>query len=344
MTASVGNAPLRAAAQRGRSGGRVVRLVRYPEAGALAGAIVIFAFFAVFAGSKGFLSLTGTGNWLSDASEIGIGALGAGLLMAAGEFDLSMGSVLGAASGLFGLCVVQYGVPAWLAAVITLLAGALVGLINGVLVIKTKLPSFIVTLGTYFAVQGIALAAIKELTGVDPFTLNVTGATESVFAGTWHFFSVSIVWWVALGAVAHWVLRHTVFGNWIMATGGDVAVARSAGVRTDLVKLAAFVAASASAALVGIIQSVTVQSGNVASGQSYQFEFIIAAVVGGVLLTGGYGSVIGVFFGACIYGMADLGVFYTGWDTDWFQAILGGLLLAAVVTNTSFRRKAMTLR
>jgi simple sugar transport system permease protein len=137
------------------------------------------------------------------------------------------------------------------------------------------------------------------------------------------------------------VLNRTVFGNWIFATGGNPDAARAAGVPTDRVKVILFGAVGTSAALVGVIQAVEFHSGSAINGQGFVFQAPVVAVISGVLLTGGYGSVVGVFIGTLIYGIISVGIFYTGWPTDWVSLFLGGLLLLAVLGNNYFRSLAM---
>jgi simple sugar transport system permease protein len=340
LSPSSSGIPARAAGVRRPSLGR--RFAAHPEAGALAGTVVVFCFFAIVAGSSGFLTLKGTGNWISDASEIGIVAVGVGMLMIAGEFDLSIGSILGAATMTYAVSVGYYNLSPWLAAVVALAVSVLIGVCNGILVIKTGLPSFLVTLATLFIVAGLTLGITVALTGNTTVSTQITGPAEKVFAGQWNFFSTSIIWLLAIAVVAHVVLRHTAVGNRIYATGGDTILARAAGVRTNAIKVTLFAVAAACAGLVGIIQTTAVQSGDVARGADFQFTAIIAASIGGILLTGGYGAITGVILGALTYGMADIGVFYTGWNSAWFQVILGALLLVAVLSNNVIRRKAMS--
>ena len=318
------------------------RLLSHPESGALLGAVVIFCFFAVLAGDSGFLSLEGTGNWVSAAGEIGIVAIGVGMLMIAGDFDLSIGSNIGASTMTFAVGAGYYGMSPWLAAILAIVVSLMIGVGNGVLVIKTGLPSFLVTLATLFIVAGLTLGITVAVTGNTTVSTNITGTPNAVFAGEWNFFSASIIWFIVIAVVAHVVLRHTAIGNWIYATGGDAPLARAAGVRTNAVKISLYGVAGTCAGLLGVIQTIAVQSGDVGRGANFQFTTIIAATVGGVLVTGGYGAVAGVMLGALTYGMADIGVFYTGWNSAWFQVILGSLLLVAVLSNDALRRKAMS--
>ena len=132
----------------------------------------------------------------------------------------------------------------------------------------------------------------------------------------------------------------TTFGNWIYATGGNLPAARGAGVPVERVKVILFVATGVAAAFIGVLQGVEWNSGNSTYGQGYVFQAPIVAVIGGVLLGGGYGSVLGIFLGTAIFGVISTGIFYTGWSTDWIQLFLGCLLGAAVLANSYVRRFA----
>jgi simple sugar transport system permease protein len=144
--------------------------------------------------------------------------------------------------------------------------------------------------------------------------------------------------------VATWVLSRTKFGNWTFAVGGDQNAARNTGVPVNRTKVLLFVATALAAALVGIISFTQASSAVSEQGVGYEFFYIIAAVVGGCLLTGGYGSAIGAALGACIIGMAFEGVIYAGWDSSWDFAFLGVILFVAVIVNTVIYRSALKAR
>ena len=320
----------------------VRRLLRRPEAGAFFAALLVYLFFAVAAWKADFVSLNGTAAWLDTSAELGIMALAIGVLMIAGEFDLSIGSVIGATSIILAIGTNHYGVNPWLMLLAVFILGGLIGLFNGVIVVRTGLPSFIVTLATNYGVVGAALGFSRLLTNTTSSSMVTTPGVDALFASQWGQANIAILWWVGLTLAAIGVLTRTSFGNWIYATGGAIVAARGAGVPTSLVKIVLFVSTALAATLVGAIQAVEFHSGNAANGQGYVFQAPIAAVIGGVLLGGGYGSPLGMFFGSVIYGVISVGIFYTGWNTDWLLLILGGLLLAAVLANSYFRRLALT--
>jgi simple sugar transport system permease protein len=317
-------------------------LLRRLEFGAVAATIIVYIFFAIVTQGDGFVSIDGTAGWLNTAAELGIVAVPIGLLMVAGEFDLSIGSVVGAASIIVAIGTTIFGLPDWLMIILAIAVGILVGLFNGFLTVRTGLPSFIVTLAASFAVGGLSLGFARLLSNTTTVSTTVSDVTQHVFAASWGQANISILWWIAVTLVAGWVLARTVFGNWIYATGGNPVAARGVGVPTAFVKIALFAATGAAAALVGIIQCIEYHSGNATSGAGYVFQAPIVAVIGGVLLGGGYGSAFGVFLGTMIFGMINIGIFYTGWSTDWVQLFLGILLLLAVLANSYFRRLAMS--
>jgi simple sugar transport system permease protein len=163
-----------------------------------------------------------------------------------------------------------------------------------------------------------------------------------VFAGEWHQFKVSLLWWLALALAAGWMLRRSPFGNWVLATGGDVETARQTGIPVGRVKLLMYVMTGVCASLVGVIQAVEFNNADITRGQSFVFQCVVAAVIGGCLLSGGYGSILGVVLGTATYAIVSIGVFYTGWNPDLVQLFVGLLLLFAVLGNNFVRRRALT--
>ena len=323
---------------------RVRQLMHRPEAGAFFAALLVYLFFAFMAWKAGFVSVNGTAAWLDTSAELGIMALAIGVLMIAGEFDLSIGSTIGATSIALAIGTSHYGVNPWLMLALIFAVGSLIGLLNGLIVVRTGLPSFIVTLAANYAVVGASLGLSRLLTDTTSSSVSVTPGVDFLFAARWGQANIAIVWWVALTLAAIFVLARTPFGNWVYATGGNLVAARSAGVPTSFVKVVLFVFTSLTATFVGAIQAVEFHSGNAVNGQGFVFQAPIVAVIGGVLLGGGYGSPLGLFFGSMIFGIISVGIFYTGWNTDWLLLILGGMLLAAVLANSYFRRLAFSAK
>jgi simple sugar transport system permease protein len=269
------------------------------------------------------------------------------MLMIAGEFDLSVGSMVGAAGMIIAISTSEFTWPLWAGILLAFAVAVLVGLFNGYVVVKTGLPSFIVTLGMLFALRGATIGLSRLLTDRTQLSMYppfMDGFIHDVFAGKIGPFAASIFWWVGLVAAASYVLTKTIFGNWVTCTGGDKNAARSVGVPVARVKILGFVATAAAAALLATIQVLDAGSADVLRGNLLELQAIAAAVIGGVLLTGGFGTVIGAAFGALIFGMVQQGIFFTGVDTDWFQLFVGAMVLLAVLFNNTIRKRAAEAR
>ena len=331
--------------ERVRRAGILRKLLNRPELGAVAGAILVFAFFAIVAGDRGFLTITGTISYLEVSAQLGIVVIPVALLMIAGEFDLSVGSMIGAAGMILAIPTVEFGWPLWASLILAFGVALLIGFLNGYMVIKTGLPSFIVTLASLFALRGATIGFTRLITGRTQVSgLEDTGFLASLFAGEIGGVPASIFWWVGLGVLGTYVLLRTTFGNWIFGTGGDPVAARNVGVPVNRVKIILFMATAVASTLLAMIQVLDAGSADVLRGTLFEFQAIIATVIGGVLLTGGYGSVIGPMFGALIFGMVSQGIFFTGVNTDWFQVFLGAMLLIAVIVNNYIRNRAARSR
>jgi simple sugar transport system permease protein len=328
------------------STGLIRRLLVRPEFGSIVGALLVFLFFAYEA--ETFRTARGAAIWLDYASLYGIMAVAVALLMIGGEFDLSAGVTTASVGLTIGIFTNEYGWNIWPAIALGLALALAIGLFNGVMVVTTKLPSFIVTLGTFLMLQGLNLGLTKKITG----TVLAAGIDEApgyeaaskLYASDISLFGanypVSIVWWIGVTIVATWVLMRTRAGNWIFSSGGNALAARSVGVPVARTKILLFMTTATAAWLVGTIIAVRSTSVQASQGIGQEFIYIIAAVVGGCLLTGGYGSAIGASVGALIFGMAAQGIVFAGWNADWFQFFLGAMLLLATLTNNYVRKYA----
>jgi simple sugar transport system permease protein len=321
------------------------RILRRPEIGALLACVVVAIFF--WSQNALFLQLDGIANWTDVASTIGIPAVLVALLMIGGEFDLSAGVMTGSAGLMLGILATEVGMNIWIAIVLTLIAATAVGFGNGYMVMKTKLPSFIVTLATFFILQGVNLGVTKAITNqVSVSGLDTASGYDSaykIFGGHFwspHDFQVTVLWWIAITILATWLLARTRVGNWIFGVGGDANAARNVGVPVARVKIGLFMTTSFVCALTGIMIALRLASTQAGQGVGAEFQFIIAAVVGGCLLTGGYGSAVGASLGATIIGMAFIGIQFSGWNTDWRYLFLGVILLVAVLVNNYIRKRA----
>jgi simple sugar transport system permease protein len=347
----------------------LTRLLSRPELGAAAGTILVFVFFAVTAGNSGLFSAKGIVNFLEVSAQLGILAAPVALLMIAGEFDLSVGSMIGFAGILIAVPAVFWGWPLWLALIFAFVVSGAIGALNGLAVVRTGLPSFIVTLGSLFMLRGLTLgltraisgrtqiSGLHELADGDPLAGLFSGRVLSELT-SWladigivdkradglpsiSGIPVSILWWIVLTIFCTWLLVRTRFGNWIFASGGEANAAGYLGVPVARTKISLFIATAMAACLFAAIQVMVTGSADTLRGTQKEFEAIIAVVIGGTLLTGGFGSAVGAMFGALIFGVVQMGIFYTGVDTDWFKLFMGATMIIAVMFNSYVRHRAM---
>jgi len=298
--------------------------------------------------SRTFWSAAGIANWLDPASTYGIMAVVVALLMIGGHFDLSSGVQLATAGLVTSILTTEYNLVLWVALAVSLAVCLGIGFLNGYLVVRTGLPSFIITLSTFLMLQGLNLGLTKLITG----TVQVSGIDEEPFYDGAHAlfasrvslfgqqFYVSILWWIIFTVVGSYLLLRTRFGNWVFAIGGDASASRNVGVPAERTTITLFMIVSFAGWFVGNTQLLRLSSIQSSAGLGLELYYIAAAVIGGCLLTGGYGSAIGASIGALIIGMTSQGIVYAGWDSDWFKLFLGGMLLLAVLTNQLVRKLA----
>jgi simple sugar transport system permease protein len=317
-----------------------------PSLPALVGLVLALVFFAVQ--DPVLVSWGGIAGVLDVAAVLGIGGVAVGLLLVAGQFDLSVGAVAVGSSLLTALLVGQAGWSVWPALAVSLAAALGVGLVNGLLVVGTGLPSFVVTLAAFLVLQGASLAGAEAVAGSG----RVTGLEDAagwdsaaaLFGSTLQIgdgrFRVSLLWWIAVTALATWGLWRTRFGNAVFATGGARRAARELGVPVRGTTLALFCLAAGAGWLLGTLALVRLGGVQVASpGFGAAVDFLVVAVIGGCLVTGGYGSPVGAAVAALLYGVTRQGIPLAGWDARWFQAVLGVLLVVAVLANAVVRRR-----
>ncbi|MGJ8624288.1 MAG: ABC transporter permease [Yoonia sp.] len=341
-----------------------------PELGGIVGTIAVFVFFLLFAFDSGMFNSQGVMNWSVVSAQFMIIAVGACLLMIAGEFDLSVGSMIGFAGMMIAIFGVTLGWPMWMAILVTFAICIAFGALNGYIVVKTGLPSFIVTLATLFILRGFTIfipqtierktiiGGIREAAEGD-WLASLFGAEIGkpifVWLGDMGIIStfergnrigepvvngipMLMIWAIGLVIFGHWLLTRTRFGNWVFAAGGDADAARNSGVPVSAVKIKMFMFTAFCATVFAVCQVMEFGSAGADRGLLKEFEAIIAVVIGGALLTGGYGSVIGAALGALIFGVVQQGLFFAGVESSLFRVFLGVILLAAVILNTYIRR------
>ena len=358
--------------ERVRTVSTLSRLLSRPELGAVAGTVLVFVFFAATAGGAGLYSAKGIINFLEVSAQLGILAAPVALLMIAGEFDLSVGSMIGFAGIAIAIPTLFWGWPIWLSLLFAFAVCGFCGYLNGLIVVKTGLPSFIVTLGSLFMLRGLTLGVMRGVTGrtqasgiheasqdawITPLFSGQVLQTPIAWLADWGIIGkradglpmitgvpMSIIWWLVLTLLCTWLLTRTRFGNWVFASGGEANAARNLGVPVARTKIILFVFTALAATLFAAIQVLETGSADTLRGNQKEFEAIIAVVIGGTLLTGGYGSAIGAMFGALIFGVVQMGIFYTGIDTDWFKLFMGAMMVTAVLFNSFVRNRAMRSR
>ena len=316
-------------------------LTRRPEIGSILSLIAVIVFYVVFGGVN-LGKLAGAASWVNLAANLGIVALPVGLLMIAGEIDISIGAMIPAGSMTVAILSGHFGFPIAVGIAGALALGLLVGLVNGLIATRTTVPTLIITLGTLMAVQGIILSSAMLLAGNASVSLTPPDWAKTAFglmiAGK---YQVIILWWAGFAAVFYWVLHVSPLGNWIYAMGGDQTSARNAGIPTARLKIALFMLSSTAAAFVGICGAIQFNSAQVSGGMGYIFNTIVSVVVGGVLLTGGFGSVLGILVGTVTFAIVSQGIYFTQIERNWSNLIIGVTLLLAVGMNESFRNFAM---
>lgn len=322
------------------------RLLNRPELGSLVGALFVFVFF-VFAADT-FVRASSLATVLYASSTIGIVAVAVALLMIGGEFDLSAGVLVTTSALVSSMVSYQMTANVWVGVGVSLLITLGVGLFNGWMLTRTKLPSFIITLGTFLMLTGLNLGFTKLISGTVS-TKSISDmdgfpAAEALFASSFQIggftLRVTVIWWLALVVVATWVLLRTRAGNWIFAVGGNADAARAVGVPVRATKIGLYAGVAFCAWVLGqhlLFSYDVVQSGE---GVGNELIYIAAAVIGGCLLTGGYGSAAGAAIGALIFGIASKGIVYAQWDPDWFKFFLGAMLLLAALLNVWIRKRA----
>ncbi len=341
---------------------RLASILRRPAVGAAVAALIIFLYFAF--STQAFAQPAGASTWIFTSSSFAIMAVAVALLMIGGEFDLSAGVMTGFTGLVTGIMMTHWGANVWVAVVVSLLAALVLGFVNGLLVMKTGLPSFIVTLGTFFVLRGVDLAVTKLI--INQVSVVNFQAADGYDSGAQLFGSyvkvdlswlpwanegrgtltiyAATFWAIAVVIIASWILMRTRVGNWIFAVGGAQTSARQVGVPVFATKIGLFMTTAFAGWLVGMLSLFKTTTAQSTTGVGQEFVFIICAVVGGCLLTGGYGSAVGAALGGLIYGMVGQGIVYAGWDSDWLYAFLGVMLLGAVLVNNWVKSRAEAVR
>lgn len=322
------------------AGFSLLGFLRSPAAGAFMGFVAVFTLFSIFGYSRNFLSVAGVTTWMNYASLVGMIAIPVGFLMIAGELDISTGAVLPASTMTVAIVSEHYQMPVIVGVAAALSIGALIGFVNGYIVTRTRVPSFIVTLATLFAVAGLTLyLSIFFMNNTNSF-YHAPDWAKSLFGGKVYGFNSSVFWWAGLVAGFSFFLHYSPKGSWVFALGGDQESARNAGIPVARVKIGLFMLCSTAAAFAGVLQVITFSSATSQANFGLIFNTIISVVVGGVLLTGGFGTVMGIVFGVLTLSIVTQAIGFTDIDRNLSFLIIGVMLLIAVLLNDTFRNLA----
>ena len=314
-------------------------LINNPEVGPLVLLVVMLVVFTSI--NPAFLSIMNIGNALTFTVELGLIALAMTLLMTAGEFDLSVGSVFGFAPVVMWTLFNEAGLPMVLAFAVAMLVALTIGLVSGLFVTRMRIPSFLVTLGMLLVVRGTALWL------TDGFPQRTWDADDQwlsrVLVGEFHIGSLrlymSLIWFILLAFILHYSLTRTRFGNWIQATGGNPVAARNRGVPTARVKTVLFMMSALMSAFAGVISSIRVSAANPNSGTGYELEVIAMVVIGGTALAGGRGTIIGTVLGVLILRLMRNGIVLIGVPGLAYNIFIGAIILGMMALHAALERR-----
>ena len=261
-------------------------------------------------------------------------AIGIAILMISGEFDLSVGSVF----ALVPMAIVQLthqGFNIWFSIALGLSIGIIIGFINGFITLRFGIPSFIATLGMLYIARSLTTVATAGFPPPFPHEL-----PNEMFVYQFELFRASLYWSLLVAIILGILLHRSNLGNWIYATGGDVIAASSMGIKTNNIKMFCFILCGFLAGFAGMIQTFRLEAPLPSQGYLLELESIAAAVIGGVSLFGGIGTVIGAMIGAVLIRFLESGIIMARIDAEWFRAGLGTLIILSVVFNTYISRRA----
>lgn len=298
---------------------------------------ITLLFFAITPGhtmlSSGIVQMI-----LRIAPELGLIAVGITVLMICQEFDLSVGSVLAFSSMVMVWSYTELNLNLALCMIITLAAGCLIGLLNGLITVKFRIPSFITTLGMMMFWRGIVLA----ISGGRPMAFHpeeTSPVFKSMLIGEIGGIPMQFIWFLVIVVVLALLLEHHRFGNRVRATGGNKEATRAMGVNTDRIKIICFMIVGLLVAFAGVIQATRIVGSNPLQGRGLELEAIAATVIGGTLLFGGVGTILGTFIGIMLLMILNAGLILMRAPASWFQAFVGLLIVIAVIFNIILERR-----
>lgn len=284
---------------------------------------------------EGFFTFRVLGNLFSDNAFLGIAAVGLTFVILTGGIDLSVGSMVGCSSIMAAALIERGGLPPFAALAVALGFGAMVGAAHGLLISRFELPPFLVTLAGLFLCRGIALWISRESVQVDEPTFNTLAAFSVALPGKGGLTVGALVFLLTV-AFGIFAARQTRFGRTVYAIGGDAASSVLMGLPVRRTIVGTYMASGAAAALGGLVFTLYTSSGNAVSGTGLELDAIAAVVIGGTLLSGGYGSVFGTLLGVLILGIIQTSITFEGSLSSWWSRIAVGLLLLIFIVVQKF--------
>lgn len=318
-------------------------LIDSPITGPLITLVVVVVLFSLFI--PNFLTLRSLSGIINAATLSGTITIGITLLMIAGEFDLSVGPMMAFGGFLYGLNTVEGGNPLW-ALFLALFVPAVMGAINGIIVNRTHIPSFITTLSTMFIYRGVVwlfsggqmFQTIEEVPIYSIFNGRLVTIADAVEGAN---FRTASLWWIGLVLLFQYLLVRTRLGNHVFSTGGNVGAAAAQGVNVKRVKLICFILSGVLSGFAGVLLFSQFKTVRIATGAGEELKAIAAAVVGGTLLSGGSGSIVGALLGGLIISTLRTGVVLANLiPADNFEAIVGVTIVGAAIFNHWVRRRS----
>jgi simple sugar transport system permease protein len=301
--------------------------------------VAVVTSFAIFTPGHLFINPRNLASMAKLIPDLGMVALGVGILMIAGEFDLSVSSVLPFCSFIFAL-LLSNGMLPLPALLLTIPVGAVFGSINGMFVVKTGLPSFIITLSTMMFLKGLLFGLSRLM----PISLNRYLDPEMPFVraltGSIGPFPVQFVWLLGIAILLGFILRRNKFGNWVYAVGSNQEAARAMGVNIGLVKIALYVLIGVLCAFVSVMQATRLGSFAATQGVGFELKAIAAVVVGGTSLRGGVGSMWSIFLGLLIVKTLETGLILMRVPVFGVEAFLGIAVILFVILNDILNRRS----
>lgn len=302
--------------------------------------ILLSIIFYFTSRNHSFVSQTNVGTMLKIGPEIGIIAIGVTVLMIAGEFDLSVGSMLGFAALVMCWLYSKLNLNLPLAFFITLCVGAFMGALNGLITVKFGIPSFITTLGTMMWWRGMIFVISAGFPTI--FRPEKTNPLfKFILAESIGGIPLQFIWFVVFTIILTLLLNYHKFGNHVFATGGNKEAARAMGVNTDLTKIICFIIVGILSAFCGVIQSTRARGAYALQGTGAEMQAIAATVIGGTSLFGGSGTIIGTFLGTLVLEVISSGLLTSGVSGYWFNAVVGITVITIVIMNVKVEQRRM---